>query len=146
MARLLEALEAGEWDGGNDGADLGADVEELGPGEEDEVNGVLGATEGEEREMREPMIGQSKERNLEEGLTGEGDSESDGEVEELQRMMLKMQALKGILFPFPGSSRLQIGRTNVLIRETIIDMSSDLPTSERRKLAAKAVREIMKTV
>ena len=50
---------------------------------------------------------------------GEGADEGEDEgVEELESMMLKMQAIK--------------------------DMGADMPEAERRKFAAKAVRDVMK--
>lgn len=50
----------------------------------------------------------------------EGAEEREGEVEALQALFLKMQAVK--------------------------DMGSDLPEAERRKLAARAVREVMRSM
>ena len=53
-------------------------------------------------------------------VNGAGGSDKGGEesLEELENMMLKMQAIK--------------------------DMGADMPEHERRKFAAKAVRDVMK--
>lgn len=96
LARLKEALEANEWsidDEGEEGFDV---EEELGLGlEEEEGFGVELGGEGKEveGEMREPILGSGRDQedNLKEG-TGEG---GDEEVRQLERMMLKMQAVKG---------------------------------------------------
>lgn len=53
------------------------------------------------------------------GAEGSDEGEDEG-VEELDNMMLKMQAIK--------------------------DMGADMPGSERRKFAAKAVRDVMKAL
>lgn len=57
---------------------------------------------------------------LEMAVNGAGGSDEGGEkgVEELENMVLRMQAIK--------------------------DMGADLPDSERRKFAARAVRDVMK--
>ena len=52
------------------------------------------------------------------GQEGSGEGESE-DVEELESMLLRMRAIK--------------------------DMGADMPDAERRRFAAKAVREVMKT-
>ena len=95
MARLLEALEAGDWDAGGGDADLDADLEELGLGNDDEEDGIVGG-DGNESDMRQPIIMPlGTDRDLGETM-GDDEDENDTEVEELHRMMLKMQAVKGM--------------------------------------------------
>ena len=93
---MKEALEANEWsieDEGEEGLDI---EEELGLGleEEEGFGGDLGG-EGKEAEgeLRRPILGRGGdlEDDLREG-TQEG---GDEEVRALERMMLKMQAVKG---------------------------------------------------
>lgn len=109
IPRLLEALEANEWDSGEAGADADALSDELG------LEDGFGAEAAQmEREMTElKMAVQGKE-----GVDGE--EGGDEEVQELENMILKMQAIK--------------------------DMGADMPEAERRKFAAKAVRDVMKTL
>lgn len=71
--------------------------------------------------MKEPML--PRKGNKSEGDNSEtaeklADDGEDDQVQELESMMLKMQAIK--------------------------DMGADLPDAERRKYAAKAVRNVMK--
>lgn len=54
------------------------------------------------------------------GPEGSDEGEEEGGVEDLENMMLKMQAIK--------------------------DMGAEMPESERRKFAAKAVRDVMKAL
>ena len=132
LPRLLEGLQAVEWDGA-EGGEEGWDEEGDERGE-----GVLeGAEEWDEGAMREPMIagssvggkpsdGHTGSGSGLEGLGGEGlsgdddDDDADREVQALQHMLLKMQAVK--------------------------ELGADLPEGERRKLAARAVREVMRGV
>lgn len=124
MARLKEALEANEWEVGDgddfDGLDdLGfddvGDDASLGFGEEAEeaqmeMWGLRGALRQREQEEREVTIDDAGETKR--------DGEDDDGVQELEAMMLRMQAVR--------------------------DMGADMPEGERRKFAAKAVREVMK--
>lgn len=109
VARLREALEAGEWDGdGEDGGD-----------EDDSVDGVGDLGLGDEELGKEPILGGRVEGNG--GGHGKGDEEGeDLQVEELESMMLKMQAIK--------------------------DMGADMPEGERKKFAKRAVRDVMRTL
>ena len=54
------------------------------------------------------------------GPEGSDEGEEEGGVEDLENMMLKMQAIK--------------------------DMGAEMPESERRKFAAKAVGDVMKAL
>jgi len=109
LERLKEALEANEWEGG--GVDADALSDGLGHGDDG-----CGAEMG---QMEREMTGLKMAVNGDGGEDGEEEVGGEG-VEEMERMMLKMQAIK--------------------------DMGADMPEAERRKFAAKAVREIMKTL
>ena len=109
IPRLLEALEANEWDSGEAGADADALSDELG------LEDGFGA---EAAQMEREMMGLKMAVQGEEGV--EGEEGGDEEVQGLENMMLKMQAIK--------------------------DMGADMPEVERRKFAAKAVRDVMKTL
>lgn len=115
LERLKEALEANEWEGG---------IEEV-----DSLSDDLGIEEdgfgAEAAQMEREMMGLKMVVNRdghEDGLEDEQKEEENGDegVEEMERMMLKMQAIK--------------------------DMGADMPEAERRKFAAKAVRDVMKTL
>ena len=84
----------------------------------DAISDDLGLEEGfgaETAEVEREMMGLKMAVNEAEGSEEGGD---EG-VEELENMMLKMQAIK--------------------------DMGADMPESERKKFAAKAVKDVMKT-
>ena len=108
---MKEALEAHEWDAG------------VGEGDVDELEDELGVEDGfgaEAAEVQREMVGLKMAVWREEGEDGEEEGEGGDEgVEELQNMMLTMQAIK--------------------------DMGTDMPEGERRKFAARAVRDVMKT-
>lgn len=110
----MEALEAHEWE---DGA-----VEEDSPRDLDMVvddDGLPVPAAGfgdEELGSREPILhSDGGKLGAEEDGIGE---EENLQVEELESMMLKMQAIK--------------------------DMGADMPEMERKRFAAKAVRDVMK--
>ena len=114
IARLKEALEAHEWDAGGGDVDV------------DELEEELGAEDGfgaEAAEVEREIVGLKIAVRRERGEDGEEEEEENGAdegVEELENMMLKMQAIK--------------------------DMGADMPEGERRKFAARAVRDVMKTM
>lgn len=119
MARVVEALEANEWEGSGGGVGALGEDDDDDEGDEElkEVRvggqGVeIGAVVGEERGLKESLLGK----------TVEGDEEPGGDedVMALESMMLKMQAVR--------------------------DMGADLPEGERRRFAAKAVRDVMRTL
>jgi len=76
------------------------------------------ATGGEQADGTEEGNGRDGERRAEGVEAEEGGEEN--EVEALQALLLKMQAVK--------------------------DMSADLPVAERRKLARRAVRDVMRGI
>jgi hypothetical protein len=94
IERLKEALESNDWDGGDDEeADINLeDFEE----EEDDDEGSLGfgidpsEMEQEMRGMKQAIYGGGDE--VDEDLA---EADGDKEVEQLQSMMMKMQAVRG---------------------------------------------------
>ena len=93
----------------------------VGDGDVDDLEEELGIEDGfgaEAAEVQREMVGLKMAVRREEGEE-EGDGADEG-VEELENMMLKMQAIK--------------------------DMGADMPEGERRKFAARAVRDVMKTI
>lgn len=62
----------------------------------------------------------------------------EDDVEELQRMMVRLQAARGMCAVRSFGS--------VYIDQRLCsDMGADLPLTERRKLAAQAVKDVMRT-
>lgn len=124
IARVREALEANDWNGNSDDEELEDEFEF--------ANGEWGNTEdqgfgAERRELESEFA----------NLTREDDDEGEDEavqVEELGRMMQKMQATRGSLL-------LCYGWFWLILRT---DMSAHLPLHERRKVAAKAVNALFK--
>ena len=122
MARLREALEANEWEAGD--GDEFEGLDDLGFGDDDDATLGFGQ-EAEEAQMEMwGLRGALREGEQEggEGMDEEGEAgEKEGDdqaVQELEAMMMKMQAVK--------------------------EMGTDMPEGERRKFAAKAVRDVMK--
>lgn len=123
MARLKEALEAHEWEGR--GGDDFEDLDDLGFGGDDDDASLGFGEEAMEAQME--IWGMQSDVRKEEGQRVE-DEENDTEpgssqvgdqdVQELETMMLKMQAVR--------------------------DMGGDMAEGERKKFAAKAVREVLK--
>lgn len=124
MARLREALEAHEWESPGEGDDfeglddLGfGDDASLGFGEEameaqmemwGMQSSVRGEREEEEGKVEKPDDGEQEGR----------DEIGDRDVQELETMMLRMQA--------------------------VMDLGADMPENERKRFAANAVREVLK--
>lgn len=109
LPRLLEALAANQWD--NDDADLSLadiDLEDLEDttqdDDEDTLAKVIDADSIDEQELYRPIFAQKEPGGKDGGEEPESDEEElageDAQVEALQRMMLKMQAVRGVLqFP-----------------------------------------------
>lgn len=96
LERLKEALESNDWEGDDD--DLGEDItlDDL-EEDDDEAEGSIGFGI-DASEMEEDMAGMKRAiygggLGLEEG--DENEADQDEEVEKLQAMMLKMQAVRG---------------------------------------------------
>ncbi|KAG9240171.1 hypothetical protein BJ878DRAFT_430866 [Calycina marina] len=120
MQRLKEALEANDWEAGDEELeDLGFD-DFKGDGDGDDADSLGFSIEP--ADMEAEMFGM--QQAIYSGTQGKGktnDGEDDDDVEQLQTMMLKLQAAR-------------------------VDLGSDLPEKERRKLAVKAVNDIMETL
>ncbi|KAF7871959.1 uncharacterized protein EAF02_009064 [Botrytis sinoallii] len=118
LERLKEALEANEWEGGDDdgeGLDLG-DFEDDGDDNKSIGFGIEAAElEMEMFGMKQAIYGESSEKT-----NPEEEVENEDGVEQLEALMLRMQAVK--------------------------DMGADLPEAERKRFAAKAVNDLMKTL
>ncbi|KAL8759920.1 MAG: hypothetical protein Q9184_003480 [Pyrenodesmia sp. 2 TL-2023] len=121
LERLQETLEVNEW-GGDGGNDLDAEDDDikdfeaqLGLRHESEGAAPAGMELGNDFEgMHEAILGLGEEDEDDVG------SEGDIQVEELENMMLKMQAIK--------------------------EKGADMPEEERKHFAAKAVTEVMKSI
>lgn len=88
LERLQEALEANEWDGGDFTADE-VDLEnELGLRRDDNTVDDIAVERDDVVGIREAILGQD--------TLADEDDEGDAQVEELESMMLKMQAIKGL--------------------------------------------------
>ena len=127
LARLKEVLEANEWEG-NDGGGLGDVLDEdekLDDGlalEEDLDEMDKTHVEGDTGELKESLL----KVDAVKGQAGHTENEvdeyggEDDDVQALESMMLRMQAVR--------------------------DMGADMPEMERKQFAARAVREVMKTL
>lgn len=145
MRRIREVLETHEWadtsaaDG--DGSVLDDDLEEE----------LLRLSEGESgfnfevNELQREMVGlrMAIEHGGDSGDSDHDDHDDELQVESLEGLMLRMKAIRGIvlLSSFLG---VDIFHLRFLLTSTCIDMSADLPDNERKRFAAKAVRDIMK--
>lgn len=194
LPRLLEALEANDWspdqdgDPNNDDRDIDSDFDSfLDTIEESEAglgNSKSGVTLSQEPNVRASLLEEQQTSQIEQDEHGEGEGEGEeSQVQELEAMVLKMQAVKGkrrstILF-FPSSFSLSPNGTlchkpvqglicgddyvRIFLHFKIvfykgsadfflfsffsqIEMSRDMPEAERRRLAARAVRGILRGV
>jgi hypothetical protein len=105
IERLKEALETNDWEGA-DGLESALKLDDIDEVDGDEDDGSIGFGI-DPTEMADEMAGMK--RAIYGGVlgeeTGEGEDEAedDDEVDKLQAMMLKMQAVRGEHFPvFPG--------------------------------------------
>lgn len=88
VKRIEDALKAHEWDGGagDDGFDFGDDDDEFGEG-----------LDAEEREMGSEMFGLKMAIQGAGEDDARGDENEEGQVEELETLMRRMVAIKGML-------------------------------------------------
>ncbi|KAG4426326.1 hypothetical protein IFR04_000509 [Cadophora malorum] len=116
MERLKEALEANDWEG-NDELGEAIDLDGL-ENESDDAGSIgFGLDAADKAEMEKEMRGMKQA--IYGGDDDGGEEEpNDQDVEELQALMLKMQAVR--------------------------DLGADMPEAERKRFAAKAVSDIMK--
>lgn len=131
LPRLLEALEANDWSPGpddpnNDDLDIDSEFDSiLGTIEKSDADlgsQKSGATQSKEPNLRSPLLEEQQTSRAEQDRQGQGEGEEEGEgadsqVQELESMMLKLQAVK--------------------------EMSRDMPEAERKKFAARAVRGVL---
>ena len=131
MERLKEALEANDWEGNDD---LGESIDLDGlENESDDAGSIgFGLDAADKAEMEKEMRGM-KQAIYGGGNDGGEEEPNDQDVEDLQALMLKMQAVRGKL--------LYIIRRVTL---TSTDLGADMPEAERKRFAAKAVSDIMK--
>lgn len=149
LSRLFEALEANEWaatvnadddvdfDGSSGSPDLlfGAELDS----NEDELGAAL---------LDEPLS-KGDEQKGEDGGEGEGEGEGEGDrqVLELERMMIRLQAVKG-----KSSQSHPIPFTSFALKSVAdkrmanLAMGQDMPQVARKRFAAKAVRDILGSV
>ncbi|RDW94703.1 hypothetical protein BP5796_00466 [Coleophoma crateriformis] len=123
LERLKEALEANEWEGEDElGGEVNFDEFDGADSDEEIISGFgieAAEMEMEMAGMKQAIYGKGLDDN--EPKEGEGEEgDQDDEVEKLQAMMQKMQAVR--------------------------DQSAGMPDAERKKFAAKAVNEIMKSL
>lgn len=144
LQRVLEALETCDWDNiangevDNDGIE-NAEDETLGFGLE------RAQLEAEFAGLKTAMSAEQDEEGDDiKAVDGEAEEEAI-KVEELERMMHKMHAVRGESAIDDGQSS-GPGVLLSLADTVVIDMSADMPEQERRRLAAKTVNEIMKTI
>ncbi|KAL9950020.1 hypothetical protein D7B24_001152 [Verticillium nonalfalfae] len=122
--RVLEALEANDWDQGDIPSDLEDELGGLEDGRDDPESLDFGVDRADFEGLRQAIWGLDTEPRAE----GDGGARGSGaqaepldeaaEVEKLESMMRKLQAVR--------------------------DMSAGLPEEQRKKMAAKAVNEVMK--
>jgi hypothetical protein len=127
LERLREALETNDWESNELGEAV--DLEDFDDGGEGSIGFGIEAAE-----MEMEMFGMKQA--IYEGSKGEGNQDEEGEdegVEQLQAMILRMQAVRG---KFSWS----LCRKHL----TVQDMGADMPEAERKRFAAKAVDEMMK--
>ena len=124
--RVKEALEANSWEGGEEGDEL----EGLGMDFADFVEGEV------DEEMRREMEG------MKEAIYGGGneveeeEEDEEKDVEQMEVLMRKMQAMRGKVLDGGYWETANVK----------IDLGADMPEAERKKFAAKAVQDLMKTL
>lgn len=117
MERLKEALEANEWDAGDDDEDdLGLDLENL------ELGGD-GGIGRDEAEMTAELFGMKAALNGDDDFDAEAEdvvphTEQANQVDDLDKIMGRLLAVK--------------------------EQSANLPEAQRRRMAAKAVQELLR--
>ncbi|OWP02249.1 hypothetical protein B2J93_1037 [Marssonina coronariae] len=118
--RLKEALEANDWEG-SDELGQGAGFEGL-DDDSDEAGSIgFGLDAADRAEMEMEMRGMKQDiygGTISGGVDEEDEGPSDKDVEDLQAMMLEMQAVR--------------------------DLGADMPEAERKRFAAKAINDLMK--
>lgn len=124
--RVREAFEANSWEGGaedDDLEDLGLDLDFEGINVDEEMRKEM---EG----MKQAIYG---------GREEEGPEDEEKDVEDMEVLMRKMQAMRG---EFTCDDRKWQGSQLTQFK----DLGADMPEAERKKFAAKAVRDLMKSL
>ncbi|KAM0280057.1 hypothetical protein ACHAQH_004253 [Verticillium albo-atrum] len=121
--RVLEALEANDWDQAEIPSDLEEDFGDLQDGKDDDPESLdFGVDRADFEGLREAIWGLDNDGTADDKATASGAQEEPldeaAEVEKLESMMRKLQAVR--------------------------DMGAGLPEEQRKKMAAKAVNEVMK--
>lgn len=154
MRRIREVLETHDWapaslsdDEGKDEADEADEADEIEKmllGAEDDTGFGL-----EVNELEREMVGLrlAIERGGGSGREEESQDEGDEElrVDAVEALMLRMAAIRG-MFPSLFHRCWWLIPVGLLGHANLIDMSDDLPEHERKRFAAKAVRDIMKEI
>lgn len=133
IPRIREALESNDWAG-----DEEVDLSDLDPSEHGDDDEPFGTFAFEEAEMGTELLGlKNAVNNLEdtEASLPETD-EGARQVEELEFMMRKMQSIKGMP---------KIKPARAATKSTRPDMGADMDPTARRKFAARAVNDLLKT-
>lgn len=146
MPRVREILEANEWTSPEDD-----DAYEEGH------QSLLGETnDGEDgfdleaNELEKEMLGlrvaveNRGDDDDEDGASGDDDLNDD----QLETLMTRVQAIRGE-FPFSFADMVVSNGKDAVCANRLVmwkDMGSDMPESERKQFAAKAIRDIMKDI
>ncbi|CZT40774.1 uncharacterized protein RSE6_00425 [Rhynchosporium secalis] len=117
LERLKEALEANDWEGNDELGDA-IDLEALEKDSDEEGSVGFGLDAADKAEIEKEMRGMKQDIYGSGNTEGEEEPADDKDVEDLQALMLKMQAVR--------------------------DLGADMPEAERKRFAAKAVSDIMK--
>lgn len=140
LERLRETLEANEWDGGNLDVEDNMDVfeTELGLRDESPVSRAIEA-ETDAPGMHEAILKQDEDGNEDPG--------GDDQIEELESMMLKIQAIKGVyLNPiFVLFDAVPYLHQRQLIPFPLAEKGAGMAPNDRKRFAARAVMEVMKS-
>lgn len=121
IMRVQGALEAHDWEGGDGYAEYDFDDDESG-----------GGLDAEEAEMGVELFG------LKAAVNGAEEDDEEGQVEELESMMRKMIAIKGM-----HCSRETLP-SDLSILTLSLETGEGMPEAERKRFAARAVNDLMK--
>jgi hypothetical protein len=157
MRRIKEVLETHDWAAAAAASSDDNDLEDfLDSGDEHDHDHEDGGFKFEVDELEREMMGlrfaiQNGGDDGHDENDNDNDQEQDAElkVEELEALMMRMHAIKGMLF-FNFSTR-QIAKSFQLAElcahgsfSYSTDMSTDLPESQRKAFASKAIRDLMR--
>jgi hypothetical protein len=127
LGRLKEAVETTDWT-----ADESEDLDELDDLDDFDEDGELKPRlKGYDAELAE-MDSELKGLKTELALHGADDG-NDQDIEEMEQMMSKLQAIKGEFTPG-------------MIELTVSEMGSSMPEDEKKKFTKKAVNDMMKNL